>query len=165
MEGQYVERAHEDRRKIPTDFNRRKFDRRTKTFLYDRSIHLSDTNMFGSVYFANFFLLQGECREEFFQFLLGDEILEFMQGGYNLVTYDAHADFKDPLYNGDHVTVKLTVPKTSRMRVHLGFTIEKNADDSVVATGYQTIVFLDNSKNLIPVPDVVARNLDRLGLL
>ena len=165
MQTEHVERSPEDRRQITTDFNRRKFDRRIKTFFYERSIHLSDTNMYGSVYFANFFLLQGECREEFFQYLLGDDIMEFVQGGYNIVTINAHTEYKGPLYNGDKINVNLQVVELKPIRAKLEFTFINKADDSVLATGYQSICLVDASRKPVPFPEVVIRNLKRLSIL
>lgn len=162
---QHVERSVIDRRQIPTDFNRRKYDRRTKTFTYERSIHLRDTNMYGSVYFAEFFSLQGECREEFFQYLLDEDVMEFMRAGYNIVTINAHCDYKGPLHNGDKISVNLQVTELSPMRGKLEFTILNKSDESVVATGYQTICLVDSTRKPLPVPEVVIRNMKRLSIL
>jgi enediyne biosynthesis thioesterase len=162
---QHRERSGEDRRKLPTDFNRRNFDRRTKTFLYERTIHLSDTNTFGNVYFAYFFIFQGECREEFFQFLLGADIIPFMQSGYNILTINAHTDYKAALYNGDKIQIQLRVTEVKRTRVKLEFTIVNKANEETAAIGYQWICFADPNRKPIPIPEIFVKHAKRLSIL
>jgi len=163
VDGQHLKsleaRSSDERRAVETDYKRRKYDRRTQTFKYERTIHLSDTNMFGSVYFAKFFDLQGEAREEYLQQVLGQDFAEFIQHRYNLVTLEANCHYKGALYLYDNVVVNVQVKILKRAKFKITFSSVRKSDNSCVAIGEQWIGFTSAEGKPIAIPDVVQRNL------
>lgn len=158
-------RLNSDRRVGEVNYKRRNYDRRERAFLYHRTVHLSDTNAFGSVYFARFFEFQGEAREEFLLFFLGADFPAFLEQGYNLVTVNAECKYGAPLYLYDDVLVKLQVSKLSRTKLHLKFEIVRLSDQSIAATGSQTIGFLTSEGKISRVPELIANNLKRKNIV
>lgn len=149
----------EDRRTTKTDFKRRVYDRRTKTFNYERTIHLSDTNMFGSVYFASFFNLQGESREEFLQYFMGEDFPIFIEQKYGIVTVDAYCKYFAPLYLYDNIVVKIQVTKLKRTKFQVQFETVRHDNNQVAATGKQWIGFTTAAGKPIAIPEIVVKNL------
>ena len=116
-------RSSEDRRRVEIDFRRRKLNRRKREYLYQREIYLSDTNAYQNVYFANFVYYLGEAREDFLDWMLGENKAGFMRSGVGLVTVDCSIKYLGSLYVFDIITVRLTVPKMTRTKLHFNFEI------------------------------------------
>ena len=152
-----------DRRVKEIDFKRRRFDRRLKTFMYQKTVHLSDTNAFGSVYFARFFDFQGETREEFLQYFMGKDLAEFINKGFGIVTIEAQNKYKVPLFVYDRIVIKLQVLKIKRTKVNVSITIEKISGE-LAAKGEQWLGFTDHNGRAIPIPEIVLRNLERFEI-
>lgn len=155
---EFIDRG-QDRRSQQVNYKRRVYDRRTKTFKYDRTIHLSDTNMFGSVYFASFFNLQGEAREEFLQHFMAKDFGTFVEQRYGIVTVDAYCKYNAPLFLYDNIVVKLRVTKLKRTKFEIQFETERQSDKLVAATGKQWIGFTTAEGKPIAIPDIVVKNL------
>lgn len=154
-----------DRRSVHIDLNRRNFDRRSKIFKYERSIHLTDTNAYGSVYFARFFDYQGEAREEFLKFLLGEKWEEFVSFRYGLVTVSAQCNYHAPLFLYDNLKVNIKVPTPSRTKVTMEFQLVRQNDMTQVATGQQVIGFTDSEHKPIPVPEIILSSFKHRQIL
>ena len=155
---EFIDRGN-DRRAEHVSYKRRVYDRRSKTFKYERTVHLSDTNMFGSMYFASFFNLQGETREEFLQHFMANDFGAFIEQRYGIVTVDAYCKYYAPLYLYDNIVVKLQVTKLKRTKFEIQFETERHADKMVAATGKQWIGFTTAEGKPIAIPEIVLRNL------
>jgi len=155
------ERRIADRRINKIDFSRRKYNRRDRIFIYSRVIHLSDTNMYGSVYFARFFDLQGESREEFLQYFMGDDLAEFAKKKYGIVTVKANCQYKLPLFVYDKVDILLQVTVLKRTKFKLEFIVQKAETEKTAAIGEQWIGFTNAFGLPIPIPQIVLKNLKK----
>ena len=158
---QTMDRRVSERRKTNISYKRRKYDRRNKTFKYHRTIHLSDTNMFGSVYFARFFEFQGEAREEFLQYFMGQDLVPFMKERYGMVTVEANCQYKSPLYLYDDITVDIQVAVLKRAKFKLIFTIKNDSSNNIAAVAEQWIGFTSSNGTPISIPEIVLRNLKK----
>jgi len=165
VESKQERRKSTDRRNEHIDFNRRNFDRRSRIFKYERSIHLTDTNAFGSVYFARFFDYQGEAREEFLKFLLDDRWEEFVACRYGLVTVSANCNYNAPLFLYDNLKVNIKVPTPTRTKVTMDFQLVRQNDMTQVATGQQVIGFTDSEHKPIPVPEIILSSFKHRQIL
>jgi YbgC/YbaW family acyl-CoA thioester hydrolase len=160
-----------DRRNTTTNYARRIFDRRNREFHYHRRIHLSDTNSFGNVYYARFFELFGEAREEFLLFILGESFTEFFSQDVSIVTVEANCKYHASLYLYDRVVVKLQVPEVKRMKFKLRFEIVYADLDqptrnhpAIVAVGEQWVGFTTRKGKPIPMPAMFSDNLRKRHL-
>jgi len=149
----------DQRRKNKISYKRRKYDRRAKKFQYQRTIHLSDTNTFGSVYFARFFEFQGEAREEFLKYFMGNDFEAFLAKEIGIVTVEAKCKYNAPLFVYDDIVVNIQVPQLKRAKFKLTFTIKNQSDDKQYALGEQWIGFTNKEGIPIPIPDIIIKNL------
>ncbi|MGD8569651.1 MAG: thioesterase family protein [Gammaproteobacteria bacterium] len=164
-------RQTNDRRRRTIDYTRRKFDRRSREFIYNRSIHLSDTNSFGNVYYARFFDIFGEAREEFLLYILGDKFESFFQQDISIVTVEASCKYYSSLFLYNKVAVKLTVPVLKKMKFKMQFDVviednnEPDANQPLIAKGEQWIGFTTTKGRPVPIPDQFSDNLRSRNLL
>lgn len=152
------QKREQDRRSQVINYKRRVYDRRAKTFLHERTIHLGDTNLFGSVYFARFFDFQGEAREEFLQYFMGDDLPTFMAQKYGMVTVDARCTYHQPLFVYDQIVTHLQVSIIKRTKFKLSFDIQRKPKQTC-AHAEQWIGFTNQFGKPIPIPDIVLNNL------
>lgn len=165
-------RQTSDRRRSTIDLARRKFDRRGRKFIYSRGIHLSDTNSFGNVYYARFFDIFGEAREEFLLYILGEEFGNFFQQDISIVTVEASCKYFSSLFLYDKVVVKLSVPVLKKMKFKMNFDVvredgnDSGENESLIAKGQQWIGFTTTKGRPVQIPELFANNLiDRKLLL
>lgn len=159
-----MERREGERRRIILDYNRRKYDRRSKTFSYERVPYLTDTNMFGNVYFAQYFDFQGEAREEFFRYVMREDYGLFAQQGYGMATIDAYLKFKKELFVYEAVIIKVRLKKLKRMKALLEFVFIRKDDSSLIADGYQQVAFISREGQPIPIPAIVAKHAEKFAV-
>ena len=154
-------RGHgQERRSQDINYKRRAYDRRTKTFLYERTIHLGDTNLFGSVYFARYFDFQGEAREEFLKYFMGNDLPAFMAQKFGIVTVEARCQYFQPLFVYDQVVIRLQVPVIKRTKFKLSFDIQRKPKQTC-AHAEQWIGFTNQLGKPIPIPSIVLENLKK----
>lgn len=158
------EKRKGERRKITTDYKRRKYDRRSKSFFFERTAYLTDTNMFGNVYFAQYFDLQGEAREEFFKYFMGNDYSEFVQKGYGLMTVEANMKYKQEVFVYDEIIIVINLSRLKKMKATLTFTFLMKKDNSLVGEGHQQLAFSSPEGKPIPVPEIVRRNAEPYAL-
>lgn len=154
------ERREDGRRKVSVRYDRRKFNRRGKVFYYERKIHLGDTQvMGGSVYYAQYWYLIGEAREEYLQFFLGNNFGKFMTSGVNLVTVDVEGKYKYPLFAYDEATVTVKTIKLTRAKFVLKMEIIKSNGEKSFSCLMTIAAFKDK---IIKLPDELFEPLSKL---
>jgi len=165
-------RKIQDRRTKNIDLSRRKFDRRNRAFFYFRSIHLGDTNSFGNVYYARFFDIFGEAREEYLLFILGNLFNSFFNNDLSIVTVEATCKYCSSLFVYDRIAVILQVPALKRTKFKMTFRIIRESDYQTnpfgckpLALGEQWIGFTTRAGKPLPIPDVFASNLRNRKLI
>ena len=134
-----MDRRKQNRREERRTLTPRQFNRREKTFIYQRRVYLSDTNSFQNVYFAKFYEFIGEAREELLRYLMRESLPELMASGIVLLTRDCSLKFRDSIYLYDDITISVSLTRSTAMRVCLDFTIINNTRDQVAAEGQMTI--------------------------
>ena len=84
-------------------------------------VGFEETNLVGNVYFSNYFLWQGKCREMFLR-QHAPRVLEELSGGrMRLVTAHASCDFADEFSAFDEVLVRMTLNRFIAFGVSLDF--------------------------------------------
>ncbi|GGX54724.1 acyl-CoA thioesterase [Streptomyces noursei] len=99
-----------------------------------------DTNMVGNVYFATFLRWQGMCRE----LCLAEHAPKYLQeldGEITALTESASCTYRDELWVGDRVSIRMTIPWIRLHLMPLRFEYYRLTDDGeqLVATGEQMI--------------------------
>jgi acyl-CoA thioesterase FadM len=150
-----------ERRKQTVDYNRRKFVRRGREFVFPLKVYLSDTNAFGNVYFAQYFIWQGKTREDWLSWVMGEEAGPLMQK-YKMATVEASHKYRHECLAFQNVEIGLVATLT-RMSVRLVFNFRFKGTNKIVGIGNQKIAFIDHITNkLVPVPIELKRNMKKL---
>jgi acyl-CoA thioesterase FadM len=121
-------------------------------FEYRRLVTFGGTNIAGSVYYANYFVWQGECREQLLaQFY--PEFTEDLRRGFSLITEFAHQDFYQEATLFDRVLVRLTVTALTRSRIEFEFEFVREADGALLSRGRQAVVWMNQQRRPSLMPE------------
>lgn len=124
-------------------------------------VTFEETNLVGNVYFSNYFIWQGQCRELFLRELAPQALSDLRSGSIRLVTAHASCDFSDEFAAFDEVCIRMTLNRFIPFGVSLGFEYGRRdpARDGdvleVVARGRQDVKFLhrvDGAWQLYEIP-------------
>lgn len=109
-------------------------------------VSFEETNLVGNVYFSNYFLWQGRCREMFLHQHAPQLLAQLSAADLRLVTAHASCDFSDEFRAFDAVCVRMTLNRYIPFGVSLDFAYgrqpEPEAELVVLARGRQDIKFL-----------------------
>jgi len=155
----FEEKRTADRRQSEVEFDRRCFDRRDGSFVFEKTVYLSDTNAFGNTYFAKYFEWQGMAREAFVKRCLVPDFKQLVATGIKLITAEAYHKYKHETVVYDRVLIKLRVGPRRRSTVELLFTFTDKVTGQLVGEGRQVIAFANAKGRLIRVPEIIAKNL------
>lgn len=122
-----------------------------KSFTYEHTVYLKDTNAFGNTYFANYFVWQGMAREAFLKFLLVDPT-PLMTSGIKMITVRAHTEYYHETVCYDDVLIKAHSENMKRCTFDLIFNFYNKRTSQLIAKGYQTIAFANANGYLTRTP-------------
>ena len=131
-----------------------------KEFMFEKTIYLTDTNIFGNAYFARYFDWQGMAREEFFRQVMGDNNKIF-QSGIKLVTIEASIRYRNEVTLFDEVIIKVKPDNVRIATFDLIFIYLNKKTDQLVAEGKQKIGFVDSNNKAIPIPKELKEGWER----
>ena len=121
-------------------------------FEYRHLVTFGDTNSAGSVYFANYFAWQGECREK----LLAQFYPEFahdLKQGFGMITEFAHQDFFSEAILFDQLLIRLTVTALNRSRIEFEFEFVREHDATLLGRGKQAVIWTNPHHRPCLMPD------------
>ena len=119
-----------------------------RSFEMHHVVTFEETNLVGNVYFSNYFLWQGKCREMFLREHAPQALSELRCGDLRLVTAHASCDFSDEFGAFDEICVRMALNRFIPFGVSLNFEYGRLApkgDDpgfELTARGRQDIKFL-----------------------
>jgi len=133
------------------------------SFTYKRTIHLSDTDAAGVVFFARTFAL---CHEAYEESLLavGIELNEFLgRTGVVIPISHAEADYKRPLWTGDRVSIAVTPQRVSENTFAITYEITKLGTPPKVAATVRTehVCIATDKRERMPLPQGLAAWIQR----
>lgn len=151
-----------DRRKVNTDYRRRRWNRREGVYYYERTCYLTNTNHFQNCYFAEYFDFIGEAREDFFFYLVGPMFKDLEEAGVELSTVKTGISYIGGLTLFDSFRINVRIIKVQRIKVELQFEFVKS-DGSQVADASMVICFKQHGKPM-PIPDFIKERLLELNM-
>jgi len=109
-----------------------------KAYEYHHIVGFEETNLVGNVYYANYILWQGRCREMF----LKDEapsIINDLSQGLALVTVRVSCDYFSELFAFDQVIIRMGLGEIKQNRITMVFEYWRVTDrgEELVAKGEQ----------------------------
>ena len=125
-----------------------------KAYEYHHIVSFEETNLVGNVYYANYILWQGRCRE---MFLLDrvPEIIKELSEGLALVTVRVSCDYFSELYAFDKVTIRMRLDSITQNRVTMLFEYWRITDEGeeLVAKGEQQAASMRREgEKTVPTP-------------
>jgi enediyne biosynthesis thioesterase len=127
-------------------------ERARRWFEYRRVVTFGDTNIAGSVYYAHYFLWQGECREQLLaQFY--PEFAEDLRQGFVMITEYAHQDFFHEATLFDSLLIRLTVTSLTRSRIEFEFEFVRESDGTLLGRGRQAVIWTNPQHRPSLMPD------------
>jgi enediyne biosynthesis thioesterase len=133
-------------------------------FEYRHRVTFADTNTVGNVYFANYVMWQGTCRERFIA-EKAPGIVARLSDDLALVTVSCACDFISELYALNLVSVRMSLRRIDGNRLTMDFAYYRidAGPGLLVARGEQTVAFMTRDEDgLVPVsmPDELRKALD-----
>jgi enediyne core biosynthesis thioesterase len=121
-------------------------------FEYRFITSFEETNVVGNIYFANYAVWQGKCREMFLYEYCPD-VIEDISNGLYLITLDLSVQFISQLFAFDKVVMRMYIEAQSESRILMRFEYfcEKDAKLTLVCKGHQAAAVMRN-KNGVMVP-------------
>jgi enediyne biosynthesis thioesterase len=138
-----------------------------RSYDYKHIVGFEETNFVGNVYYANYILWQGRCREMFLYDHAPDIIQQFSQG-LALVTVRVSCDYFSELYAFDQVIIRMSLKELKQNRITMLFDYWKISDagEELVAKGEQQAACMQRKGEkivAIAVPESLRRALEEYG--
>lgn len=134
-----------------------------RTYDHRHRVMLEETNLVGNVYFSNYFLWQGHCREAF---LLDHApgVMRALREDFAMVTTNSSCDFFAELFAGDTVEVRMSLAEQSANHVTMRFEYYRVQETAaqLVARGTQGIACVRRARGGTEPADVPAEMLEAL---
>jgi acyl-CoA thioesterase FadM len=118
---------------------------------YQMMVTFGDTNAMQNLYFAEYFKIQGTVRERWVYDCIPGA-LDNIQNGMILSTKSAHCDFMKNFYPFETLLCRMHTEELRKVRVKLVFEFFNKATMDLHAIGWQTIVFKDQNRKTIKMP-------------
>lgn len=130
-----------------------------------------ETNLVGNIYFANYVLWQGKCREMFL-YEYCPEVIEEINNGLLLITLDVSAQYISQLFAFDTVVMRMSLEAQSSNRLQMNFEYYKEEKDgeklTLVCKGTQAAASMKAiNGNIVPVsfPESMLQVLQDYGFI
>lgn len=125
-----------------------------KTFVFERTVYLTDTNAEGNTYFTKYFEWQGMAREEFVRANVPG-LTAILQSGIRIITVEAYLHFIHETVLFDEVLINVNTSNIKKTSLDLIFTYTNKKTNQLIAEGRQKLAFVDSTGKLIPIPEEI----------
>ncbi len=129
-----------------------------KAYEYHHIVSFEETNLVGNVYYANYILWQGRCREMFLRDR-APSIIKDLSQGLALVTVRVSCEYFSELYAFDQVTIRMRLSSFTQNRITMLFEYWRITDDGeeLIAKGEQQAACMRrDGEKMMPTPIPVA---------
>lgn len=133
-----------------------------KTFIYETTVYLSDTNAFQNAYFARYFDWQGSAREEFLHQTCSD-IKALMQSGIIIKTLEASMQYKKDAYLFDHLAIEVKPFNVNLASYELNFIFRNKKTNEIIGIGHEKVAYMNKKGKFIPIPfEIIEKGFEYL---
>lgn len=138
-------------------------------FEYRFTTTFEETNLVGNIYFANYVLWQGKCREMFINEYCPD-VADAINDGLGLITLDLSAQYVSQLFAFDKVVMRMSLEAQSASRLMMNFEYYKDEGGhlTLVCRGHQaTAAMREENGVMVPVhfPDSMLEAIEEYKAL
>jgi len=142
---------------------------KTQSGAYYKYVYITtfeETNLVGNIYFANYVLWQGKCREMFLNEYC-PEVIKEIGNGLSLITLDLSVQYVSQLFAFDEVIIKMYLEAQSTSRLLMVFEYFKKdeaGNEILVCKGTQSTGAMREVKGkmvAVPFPDSMMELFER----
>lgn len=123
-------------------------------FEYRLSLGLQETNVVGNVYFANYFLWQGKCREEFLR-RHAPQVLEEFAAGFGMITKECSCVFHQEAFAFQQLVIRMGLERLTRTGMSMTFDYCREEEDgslTLLAQGRQEAIWVSPEHRVALLP-------------
>jgi enediyne biosynthesis thioesterase len=123
-------------------------------FDYRTFVSFEETNVVGNVYFANYFVWQGKCREAFLS-RYAPRVLDDFKAGYGMITKDSSCVFQNEAFAFEKILIRMGLDKLTRTGVAMEFDYYREEEDgglTQLAQGRQTTIWISPEHRVAMLP-------------
>lgn len=123
-------------------------------FEYRFKVGFEETNVVGNVYFANYFVWQGKCREAFLAEYASQVLADFADG-HGMITKESSCEFFNESFAFDDILIRMYLGKLNHTSVTMLFEYYREKGDQVelLAKGKQTAIWASPEQKIAMLPD------------
>jgi acyl-CoA thioesterase FadM len=106
-------------------------------------VKIADTDLSGGLFYANYFRIFSEAKDEFFERLFGLNINELLKSrGFVLLTVEAHSKFYQPVKYPSTIVINIYPEIAGRKAIKLNYQVVDDGE-TTLAEGYTISVMVD----------------------
>ncbi len=123
-------------------------------FEYKLQVSFEETNVVGNVYFANYFVWQGKCREAFLaKYVPG--VLDDFAAGHGMITKDSSCEFFEESFAFNNIVIRMYLQKLTRTKVNMSFDYfrEDNSKMILLAKSAQSAFWSSPGQKISMLPN------------
>lgn len=126
----------------------------TRFFEYRLQVSFEETNVVGNVYFANYFVWQGKCREAFLS-RYAPQVLEDFANGHGMITKESACEFFEESFAFNNLVVRMSLQKLTRTSITMVFEYyrEEGHNLTLLARGHQAAIWASPGQKISMLPD------------
>jgi enediyne core biosynthesis thioesterase len=139
-------------------------------FEYRLSLGLQETNVVGNVYFANYFLWQGKCREDFLR-RYAPQVLQDFKAGFGLITQECSCVFHEEAFAFQNLVIRMGLERLTRTGMSMVFdyyrenSVDENKPmrgdtrerETLLAQGRQAALWVSPEHRVAMMPEYLYR--------
>jgi len=126
-----------------------------KCFEYRFQVSFEETNVVGNVYFANYFVWQGKCREAFLA-KYAPRVLQDFAEGHGMITKESACEFFEESFAFNQLCIRMSLLKLNRTSITMGFEYyreEEGGEAVLLARGQQSTIWASPGQKIAMLPD------------
>jgi len=134
-------------------------------FEYRLTVSFADTNVVGNVYFANYFLWQGRCREEFLR-LHAPRVLHDFQRGFGMITKECSCVFHHEAFAFQEILIRMALEHLTLTAITMRFEyfrIDADPVRTLIAEGRQTAMWVNPQHSVAMLPSYLHEAIRRFA--
>lgn len=123
-------------------------------FEYRFQVSFEETNVVGNVYFANYFVWQGKCREAFLS-KYAPRVLDDFAEGHGMITKMSTCEFFEEAFAFDNLVVRMNLEKLNRTSITMAFEYcrEEGEQFVLLARGKQAAIWASPGQKVAMLPN------------
>jgi enediyne biosynthesis thioesterase len=135
-----------------------------KAYEYSHIVGFEETNLVGNVYYANYILWQGRCRE-LFLYDHAPAVIDQINNGLALVTVSVSCQYLSECFAFDRVIIAMQLKEIKQNRITMAFDYwrQRDQEKTLMAIGEQQAACMRRQEDgkTVPIPKELQQALEK----